>query len=359
MKNVLLISDYAAPYKGNFIPSLEAIERHIGEKNHVVYVFPSVAQEQVWIPAFEKNHTVVYIDRMFFSKYPQWKILAYLRKVCRRYHITTIHTHFVEGNINMWLLRRLSGVQCVANLHNHYKVSGRLGVVRKYLFRWTNDVVIGDSASVSESAYAIGVPQRKVVTINNSIDFTRLDDYTPVEVRQGQEKVVLMFGYPWYRKGVDITVRAIALLQKTGTNIRLAIAQSGKVEQTKQGITQTIGEVPAWVTFLPPTDRLADYYSACDVFLSAGREEGLSYSPIEAAYCSCGVVCSRIGGNPLDIPGIGIYDTEDVEALAAALQVQFSLSAEDRRLRNEKQKKYVLANYNVEDWAERVVETYQ
>ncbi len=359
MKNILLLSDYAAPYRGNFIPSLEAIERHLCIDNKVVYVFPGVAQEQHWMQVFGQTHTVVYIDRMFFSKYPQWKMVAYLRSVCRQYHITTIHTHFVEGNVNMWLLRMVSGIQCVANLHNHYKVSGRLGIVRKYLFRWTNDVVIGDSASVSESAYAIGVPHRKVVTINNSIDFTRLDNYTPVEVRQGQEKVVLMFGYPWYRKGVDIAVRAIKQLNEQKEAIRLAIAQSGKVEQTQEGIVQTIGELPAWVTFLPPTDRLADYYNACDVFLSAGREEGLSYSPIEAAYCSCGVVCSRIGGNPLDIPEIGIYDTENVEALAVALQVQFSLSLEDILLRNEKQKKYVLENYNVEDWAKCVIEIYK
>ena len=359
MKSILLLSDYAAPYRGNFIPSLEAIERHLGKDNKVVYAFPGVAQEQAWMQAFEKIHTVVYIDRMFFSKYPQWKILAHLRSVCRQYHITTIHTHFVEGNVNMWLLRTLSGIQCVANLHNHYKVSGRLGVVRKYLFRWTNDVVIGDSQSVSESAYAIGIRRNKVVTINNSIDFTRLDNPTPIEVRRETEQVVLMFGYPWYRKGVDVAVKAIQQLNEQGMPVRLAIAQSGRVEQTQQGIVQAICAVPSWVTFLPPTDRLADYYNACDVFLSAGREEGLSYSPIEAAYCSCGVVCSRIGGNPLDIPEIGIYPTEDIHALSAVLQAQLGMSKEECQHRNAVQRAYVLGNYNVEEWAERVIETYK
>ncbi len=359
MKNILLLSDYAAPYRGNFIPSLEAIERHLDKDDRAVYVFPSVAQEQAWMQVFKKTHTVVYIDRMFFSKYPQWKIVAYLRAVCRQYQITTIHTHFVEGNVNVWLLRTLSGMQCVANLHNHYKVSGRLGVVRKYLFQWTNDVVIGDSASVSESAYAIGIPHNRVITLNNSIDFTRLDNSTPVALRKDTEQVVLMFGYPWYRKGVDIAVKAIKQLNEQGLLVRLAIAQSGQVEQTKQGIVQAVGAVPSWVTFLPPTDRLADYYNACDVFLSAGREEGLSYSPIEAGYCSCGVVCSRIGGNPLDIPEIGIYNTEDVTALCSVLQVQFHLSSADRDLHNEVQKKYVWTNYNVEEWAERVIEIYK
>lgn len=358
MRNILLISDYAAPYKGNFIPSLEAIERHLTGQGKVVYVFPSVAKRIGWMQTFEKTHTVVFIDRMFFSKYPQPAIIRKLVDVCRDYHITAIHTHFVEGNINMWLWVRLTGIRCVANLHNHYKVSGRLGVVRKYLFRWTNDCVIGDSASVSESAYSIGVPREKVVTLDNSIDFTRLEHYTPIEVRQDVEKVVLMFGYPWYRKGVDVAVKAVQLLNQQGFPTRLAIAQSGGVEQTKDGICQTIGQLPRWVTFLHPTDTLADYYNACDVFLSAGREEGLSYSPIEAAYCFCGVVCSRIGGNPLDIPEIGIYDTEDVGALTCSLQQQLALTSDEKEKRNAKQKAYVLLHYNVENWAERVIKTY-
>lgn len=359
MRNILLISDYAAPYRGNFIPSLEAIERHIGDDGKVVYVFPSVVHKQGWMQAFEQMHTVVSVDRAFFSKYPQWRIVVNLMRVCHQYHITTIHTHFVEGNINMWLLRRLTGVRCVANLHNHYCVSGRLGTVRKYLFRLTNDCVIGDSESVSESAYRIGIPHTKVVTLNNSIDFTRLEHYSSIGLRHGAENVVLMFGYPWYRKGVDVAVKAVAELNNQGCFTRLAIAQSGGVEQTKEAILKLLDYMPNWITFLPPTDSLADYYNACDVFLSAGREEGLSYSPIEAAYCKCGVVCSRIGGNPLDIPEIGIYDTENIDALCQCLQTQFAMSEADIHHRNTIQRNYVLSHYNVEDWAEKVVETYR
>lgn len=356
--NVLLISNYAAPYRGNFIPALETIEKHY-KAGEVFYLFPQDAARHAWMQEFREQHKVWLAPRQIFSKHIQWSLLYDLRKRVKDNHITLVHTHFIEGNINMYLLRCLTGVRFVANLHNHYIVSGRLGAVRKWLFKHTNDKVIGDSPSVTESAYSIGVARERVVTILNSIQFSRLDNSTPVGLPREGRQVVLMFGFPWYRKGVDVVAKAVRALNVGGTKVLLAIAQSGGVEQTKEGIQQAIGEVPEWVVFLPPTDRLADYYDAADVFVSAGREEGLSYSPIEAGYCSCGVLCSNIGGNPLDIPQTGIYDKEDVEGLIRCLQQELSLTADEKAERNCLQRNYVLSHYNVEDWAEEVIKTYE
>lgn len=358
--NVLFIANYAAPYKGNFIPALETIEKHLLEKTQVYYAFPEVAKNIPWVQEFAQNHAVLFLSLAFYGKRLHTHSIIFLHRLIREYNITTIHTHFIEGNVNLLLLRWMCPkIHFVANLHNHYIPTGRLWRWRVWLFRNTNDVVIGDSDSVSESAYAIGVKKKKVVTILNSIQFARLDHYSIMSLKDGYDACILMFGYPWHRKGVDIVAKAIRLLNDNGVSVRLCIAQSGQVEATNQAIVEVVGYMPDWVQNLPPTEQLADYYNSVDIFVSAGREEGLSYSPIEAAYCSCDVVCSDIPGNPTDIPAIGLYPVQNVEVLANLLYQRIKLTLEQKQQNKQQQRTYVYSRYNVEDWAHAVIGTYQ
>lgn len=358
--NILFISNYAAPYRGNFIPALETLENHLSGKAQVYYALPESAKDILWVQTFAQSHIVLFLSLDFYGKYPHMHGLVSLCRFIRQHAVTTLHTHFVEGSVNLWLLRCLCPkVHFVANLHNHYIPTGRLWRWRAWLFRNTNDVVIGDSESVSESAYAIRVDKKKVVTILNSIQFSRLDHYEAMSLRDGYDACVLMFGYPWFRKGVDIVARAIHQLNDNGIATCLCIAQSGQVGATNQAIVDTLGYMPGWVHNLPPTEQLADYYNSADIFISAGREEGLSYSPIEAAYCSCDVVCSDIPGNPTDIPAIGLYPVEDVETLANLLQQRIKLTSEQKQRNKQQQRTYVYSHYNVEDWADAVIKTYR
>lgn len=358
--NLLFISNYAAPYRGNFIPALETVEQHLSCKAKVYYAFPETARNIPWMQQFTQEHTVLFLPMEFYGKRPHWRSVTLLRAFVRQYDITTVHTHFIEGNLHLLLLRWICPqLHLVANLHNHYIPTGRLWRWRAWLFRNTNDVVIGDSESVSESAYAIRVEKKKVITILNSIQFSRLDHYEPLPLKEGYDACVLMFGYPWHRKGVDIVARAVNILNERGKSTRLCIAQSGQMEATNQAIADTLGSMPNWVHNLPPTERLADYYNAVDIFVSAGREEGLSYSPIEAAYCQCDVVCSNIPGNPTDIPAIGLYPVEDVEVLTSLLEQRLNLTEEEKQQNKQQQKAYVYSHYNVEDWAGAVIKTYR
>ena len=60
---LLCIAQYAAPYEGNFIASLEALEAILCKeyKCEVAYVFPRLASSQAWIHKFMLEH------RTFFT----------------------------------------------------------------------------------------------------------------------------------------------------------------------------------------------------------------------------------------------------------------------------------------------------
>lgn len=363
MKNILQIMDYAAPYRGNFIPSIECLEQHWTGNRNVVYLFPAVAKNIPWVIDMKASGKKVYfIDSSFFSKKIKWSNIQKLKSITKQENISVIHTHFVESNYTLFLFSKLfdTKIRIVANLHNHYQPSGRLALLKTWVMKQTVDFFIGDSESVSESAYAVGIKKMDVKTVLNSIQFKRLDNFTTIDLSKGENKpVVLMFGYPWHRKGVDVVAKAIQQInEQTEKDVILAIAMAGGQEETRIGIESALGYFPTWVEFLPPREDLATYYNAAHLFISAGREEGLSYSPIEAAYCNCMLICSKIPGNPLDIPLMPIYEVEDVAELKVQIEKNILLSELEKAKIKIQQREFVLQQYNVDFWAEEIIKSY-
>ena len=64
MKNVLLICGYAAPYKGNFIPSLEYLANTYKD-GEMIYLFPENAQYVSWMPQLQESHKVYFMPNGF------------------------------------------------------------------------------------------------------------------------------------------------------------------------------------------------------------------------------------------------------------------------------------------------------
>lgn len=360
MVNVLQILDFAAPYKGNFIPSMEILQKHWRPYGKMVFLMPDVAHSIPWVKEFQQMYTVYFIPRQFYSKKISFALIKQLKEIVQQEKIQIIHTHFIQANYNLFLARLfMPNIRFVANLHNHYIIQGRLWRMKKWVFKHTFHHIIGDSESVTESAWYIGISKNKTSTARNSIVFSRLDKYEKQDFTNGgkYEWCILMFGYPWYRKGVDVVVKAMNRVNQS-TAVHLLVAQAGGVDDTRKAIVQILGNLPSWITFLPPTDSLANYYSSVDIFISAGREEGLSYSPIEAAYCDCDVICSNIKGNPLDIPYIGIYDTENVEQLVEQINAVFEKNKEKHSEDKKIQRQYVLDAYDIDKWADKIIKCY-
>ncbi len=63
-KTIVFVCQYAAPYEGNFILSLKALESKLMEQFQAkaIYVFPNNAKTQVWMMSFQKAHKVHFIS---------------------------------------------------------------------------------------------------------------------------------------------------------------------------------------------------------------------------------------------------------------------------------------------------------
>lgn len=367
-KNVLLIADFAAPYRGNFIPSLERLEQLYEPQGRVVYLFPTVAEHIPWMQDFKRLHKVYFIDRTYNKNVTLANVRMLLR-IIKEYEIGIIHSHFGSYNFTLFVLKRLLGckVKFIQHIHGeHVNAMTWKENFRLWSIRHTFDKFIACGPAV-EKSFKLLLPHDKLITISNGIDFSRLiSDHTADNTNAQNEEIndkivnVLMFGWPFNVKGIDIAMKAINKLRHPGKNILLNVILSGdreRIEQQMRGVFD--GILPDWVTILPSRPDVVHYYNNADIFLSCSRTEGLSYAVLEASACNCEMVVSDIAGNALDIPTMGIFKTEDVDDCAAKILEKINEPKEVKRANLQVRHEYVREHYSLDRWARQVIAHYQ
>lgn len=336
-KNVLIITDYAAPYEGNFIMSLKKLEKSIIEDGgEFYYFFQQEAKNINWVNKMNNYH---FFDKNILNN------IKIFNNFIKRNNIDIVYSHFClpKTQLAIKITRMLNkNINLVQHFHNHYELPNN--IIKKLIFRFIfkGDINIGCSKSVMES-----LPYKNKCYVNNGIDFSRLDEYENIEFENDTFKI-LMFGYTYERKGVDLAIKAIKKLNNE--KVILAISMSKGVDELKELIQKDFGTIPEFVRILEPRNDIATYYRNVDLFISPSREEGLCYSPIEAMYCGTACICSNIPGHSLDIPGLVIFEKEDINCLSKSIEKIIKFKNFDSK----KAKKFIKTNYNVENWSKNI-----
>lgn len=367
-KTILHLTDYGAPYAGNFIASLTALESLLDSNEaKTVYVLPSRASDRVWAQEMAQTHDVRFLKNGGFFSY-----LRQVRGLLKETNADVLHEHFIHFSEKLaaWFASKTCGhrVETVLHLHNHIELpkSPLLRLPHMLYFRSVSRFVCC-SESVAAHIIADGVTKERVRVAQNAIAFERLDCFDS-SVRASlhlpqQAKLALMFGYNYSIKGVDLAVNAVRLLrEREGLPFTLAVALSSNLEQVRLRICAELGvsDVPDWILLLPPREDVSSYYRMADVFLSPSRQEGFCYALVEAAYCRTPVLASAIDAQKdLALPKSAFFPPEDVEALASALlRVLSEEHTASRAQELEQAGERVRQTYALSRWAERVLAAY-
>ena len=367
-KTILHLTDYGAPYAGNFIASLTALESLLDSNEaKTVYVLPSRASDRVWAQEMAQTHDVRFLKKGGFFSY-----LRQVRGLLKETNADVLHEHFIHFSEKLaaWFASKTCGhrVKTVLHLHNHIELpkSPLLRLPHMLYFRSVSRFVCC-SESVAAHIIADGVTKERVRVAQNAIAFERLDCFDS-SVRASlhlpqQAKLALMFGYNYSIKGVDLAVNAVRLLrEREGLPVTLAVALSSNLEQVRLRICAELGvsDVPDWILLLPPREDVSSYYRMADVFLSPSRQEGFCYALVEAAYCRTPVLASAINAQKdLALPKSAFFPPEDVEALASALlRVLSEEHTASRAQELEQAGERVRQTYALSRWAERVLAAY-
>lgn len=350
-KNVIIITDYAAPYEGNFIASLKELEKVAKEKDYtMLFLFPKRAMEIDWIKQMAKEYQIEFFDEKIMD------VIKQINNLLDKSSENIVYSHFARHKTQfaIKLFRMLHRkVKLVQHFHNHCKIPNQFPKTQfmKIAYKlYEGDLNIGCSKSVAES---MPYHKKKITFVDNAIDFTRLDENVTSDMikKEDDEFVILMFGFNYERKGVDIAIKALKDMAKD-KKIVLAISLATNKEQIENKIkNQFSGEMPNWIRILPPNEKVSEYYHMADLFLSAAREEGFCYSLVEATYCGTRCISSRIGGVPIQIPGMITFESENAEDLKD--KILWTMENDENKL--EEAKKYVVEKYDLRKWAEEVM----
>lgn len=356
--------DYAAPYPGNFIPSIKNLEKHLNQNgSRLIYLLPKSAQKIEWVIELQKDcKTVYFIDNSFFSKKIKYSNIKRLKDIIEVEKINIIHTHFIEYNYTLALVKKLFilKVGIIGNFMNEYLPPQNIYTKFKiFITKITFDIIVASSSAVKESVIVSGINKIEIATIYNALDTDHLQKYNIHDFRDNvNQKIILMFGWTFHRKGVDIAIKSIKELIDQNLNIKLVIASSGGQEIIKNEIIKLLGEMPSWITLLGPNTNVASYYNSTDIFLSSSREEGFTYSVLEASFCNSMIIVSEIGGHPLDVPFVGKFESENIWQLKTEIKKMLGKTTEEIKAINEAQKKHVVRMYDVNNWSEKIIKLY-
>lgn len=367
-KTILHLTDYGAPYAGNFFASLRALDRLLlAHGDRAVYVLPARAKNRGWTQEMASSYEIRFLNKGGFFSY-----LRQVRDLLKDTRADVLHEHFIHFSekIAAWLAIKTCGhpVRTVLHLHNHITLPKNplLRLPQMLYFRSVSRFVCC-SESVAKHLIADGVSKERVRVAENAIEFSRLDAFDP-DLRAALPigscaKLALMFGYNYEMKGVDLAVNAVRMLrERDGIPAVLAIVLSSRMEEVRLRICAELElpDVPDWIILLPPREDVASYYHMADVFLSPSRQEGFCYALVEAVYCKTPVLASSIDAQKdLALPKSAFFPPQDYPALASALLRVFGEEpSSSRALALEQASERVVETYALSRWAERVFSAY-
>jgi len=370
---VLHVADYGGTYKGSFIAALQFLGESLARRGgRQIIALSDIAADKAWLPEVRAaGHDV----RLLPSNLPILQQARRIRAIVRDEKVDIVHTHFTTFDVAASLVGMLPTgrghpTRVFWHVHSPWHRSSRTlrGTLRdtiKYRLlsrtAWTLVVSHGGMTTMRER----GLNRHRSRVVENGIDTQRLvrDAALRRRVRRDLglddgDVACLLYGWTPGRKGVDLAMAAVEELRRTGVPAVLLVVGG---DETKLAIDALSGgEARAWVQLVPPTDAIAEYLNASDVFVSASRSEGFSYAVAEALAFGLPVVTSRIRGLEWaeQMPAAVGFVSEDAHGLAQALRDVLEWPMEERRARADTSRQRVVASYALEAWAERMIDAY-
>lgn len=359
-------------YGGNFIASLAHLRDSCRELGwDMVAVFPEAARQTPWCAELvAQDWRIHFLPQDASRARCSWTLA---RIICEEGALA-IHAHFVQYDLPAWWAARLAsrgGKKVQVVWHVHSELNAPLTLVRritnliKYRLMGRSAWMIAVGESVALGVLAAGCPAGRIRTVENGVDLARAMATTETRSQvlasmgiEVSDRLILMFGFEPFRKGVDIALDAVAELVKERDRVVLGIVGRNDLRAFVQ---ERVGvQLPSWLRVTGPTENVANLYHATTIFLSASRSEGLPYSVCEAMANRLPVILS-------DIPSVSwahrskgtlFFPSGDSAALAAAIREVLGWNIEQQELHVIANEDLIKTEFAVSVWVDRILRLY-
>ncbi len=169
-----------------------------------------------------------------------------------------------------------------------------------------------------------GVREEKIHLVRNGIDLRPFDNASPLpSLRASAEHlpIVGLVGRLGHEKGVDIFLRAAALVLKNLPSTRFVIAGDGPDLPALESLIDEL-KLRESVSMLGRRDDMPSVYASLDILVSSSRLEGLPMTILEGMASRLPVVATPVGDVPtvvLDGTTGVLVPTEDSDRLASEI----------------------------------------
>lgn len=374
-QRLIIVSNFAAFYAGNFIASLSALEKAVEKLGiSVEYVFPKNAIFSNWGEngRYAENHVIYTAD--FHPKELASALKDIVQQPKQKVH-TIIHMHFLDYKTIGTINRALRQDNCSMIVQEHMRIDFAQEQKKSSLTRRIKDVIkrmlykyntagcrlIGVSDAVYQDLCAIRGNNSSIYMVRNAISTDRLNDSGHLDNILGLDSLhdVVIFGTHFNRKGVDIALRAVMM---AGNNLRLVILAHNE-EETEEKLDSIDSKWREYAAVYHVVKDISGIYNHSLCFISTSRSEAFGYAVAEAAYCETQVIASDIPGqNTMKcIPGIMWVHPERTDELADAIAKCYKLRRDNQdELNHQKtiQQAYITENFGLKKWCEDIIKLY-
>jgi glycosyltransferase involved in cell wall biosynthesis len=179
--------------------------------------------------------------------------------------------------------------------------------MEKYLGYITQKLI---AVSGSERDLAIQhniVPNKKIITLYNSIDPSDYDDFNyvnrvPEKLKNGSEIILGTVGRLYYQKDPITLIKSFKIINSKFPNTKLVMVGDGPLEQVCIKLIDKLG-LNSKIDLTGYQKNSKAYYKKFDIFMLSSHYEGLPYSLLEAM--SMGI--PSIGTNVVGIKDLIIH----------------------------------------------------
>jgi glycosyltransferase involved in cell wall biosynthesis len=172
-----------------------------------------------------------------------------------------------------------------------------------------------------------GIPEDKVVTIHNAVDFSGFTD-SPNFRKNVPEKVVTFLGRVTFQKGPDYFVEAASKVLKKYPNVRFVMAGSGDMlnRMIRRAAELEITDRFHFTGFLKG-EEVNRMFAMSDVYVMPSVSEPFGISPLEAMRSSVPVIISKQSGVAEILRHALKVDFWDVDSMADCIYGLLSYDA--------------------------------
>lgn len=246
-----------------------------------------------------------------------------VRRVVRRERPDLVHTHLVHADLYGALAVVGTRAILVSTKHNDDPFrSGRLRHLERLLTRRCARVICITEALARFNHESVGLPAEKLRVVRYGLDAPPAPWGPPDGPALPEDACVLLaVGRLARQKGIDLAIRALALVRDRHPDAQLVVLGEGPLRGELEALVRSLHLDEA--VHLP--GRVGDvtwWYRRASVVVHPARWEGFGLALLEAMLCARPIVAAAVSAVPEIVvdgeTGI-LVPPEDVDALAGAI----------------------------------------